>query len=127
MSDNTTKNSIAIQQVLVKVSVSDVAVATNWYVRNLGFKVESTYSDTWARLSIQGTGTEYGLSKDGHTGDSGAQVTTFIVPDIAAARNQLIANGVDVGPIEDPGDGVQQAFFKDLNGNSLGIRQNSPN
>ncbi len=127
MSENTTKNPITIQQVLVKVSVRDVVVAKNWYVQNLGFKVESTYSDTWVRLSIPPTSTEYGLSKDGQTGDSGAQVTTFIVPDIVAARNQLIANRVNVGPIENPGDGVQQAFFKDLDGNGLGIRQNPPN
>ena len=109
---------------LLKVSVSDIVVASKWYSDKLGFTEIFSYEDIWTRMTIPGyTAITYGLSKDGHPTNSGGQVTTFIVSDIATAKKELEDKGVDVGPIENPGNGIQLAFFKDLDGNSLGLRQ----
>ena len=48
-------------------------------------------------------------------------VSTFVIADIVAVRNALLAQGIGVGPIV----GVLLCFFKDQEGNSLGLRQNS--
>ncbi|AOJ05052.1 hypothetical protein WS70_25335 [Burkholderia mayonis] len=49
---------------------------------------------------------------------------TFVVNDIDGARQQLIENKVPVDNISDVGDGVKLCFFKDPDGNLLGLRQN---
>lgn len=109
---------------LIKVSVADVNTASTWYQEKLGFVQIFPYEDIWVRMSIPGyEHVSYGLSKDSNPTNSGGEVTTLVVPDIEAARTELIAKGVTVGPIENPGAGVKLAFFKDPDGNSLGLRQ----
>lgn len=114
---------INIQGVLVKVSVQNVQLASQWYSEKLGFQEIFKFGDTWARLAIPNNSVTIGLSKDGHPTNSGGEVTTFIVPDIKTAKLDLESKGVTVGPIEDAGAGVYLAFFNDLDGNSLGLRQ----
>ena len=43
----------------------------------------------------------------------------LVVDDIELARSELLARGVDVGPVEDVGGGVLYAPFADPDGNTL--------
>lgn len=111
---------------LIKVSVSDLNESVKWYQTKLGFTSIFQYEDIWCRMAIPGyTAITFGLSKDDHETSSGGEVTTFIVSDIVTTKADLEAKGVSVGPIENPGADVKLAFFKDLDGNSLGLRQES--
>jgi lactoylglutathione lyase len=65
-----------------------------------------------------------GLFEDPTAVGTGGCVPIFVVRDVVSDRNNLIALGVEVSPIEAAGDGVQLAFFKDPDGNTLAIRQN---
>ena len=113
---------------LIKVSVADVKKASEWYQDKLGFTVLFQYEAIWVRMAIPGySNVTYGLSNDSHPKNSGGEVTTLIVSDIVSAKAALEAKGVTVGPIEEPGAAVKLAFFSDLDGNSLGLRQEPTN
>jgi uncharacterized glyoxalase superfamily protein PhnB len=47
----------------------------------------------------------------------------LVVQDIDDARQALVANGVDVGEIDDQGGGVKYASFKDPEGNSWALQE----
>jgi predicted enzyme related to lactoylglutathione lyase len=47
----------------------------------------------------------------------------LVVRNIDDARQALIANGVDVGEIDDQGGGVKYASFKDPEGNSWALQE----
>jgi predicted enzyme related to lactoylglutathione lyase len=47
----------------------------------------------------------------------------LVVKDIDDARQALVANGVDVGEIDDQGGGVKYASFKDPEGNSWALQE----
>lgn len=47
----------------------------------------------------------------------------LVVDDIEAARDSLLATGVDVSPISDLGGGVRYAYFSDPDGNSWALQQ----
>jgi predicted enzyme related to lactoylglutathione lyase len=47
----------------------------------------------------------------------------LVVKDIDDARRDLIANGVEVGEIDDQGGGVKYASFKDPEGNSWALQE----
>lgn len=112
------------QSLLIKVSVADVSNASKWYQEKLGFVEIFKYENIWARMSIPGyTNITYGLSSDNHPTNSGGEVTTLIVPNVVIAKAELEEKGVTVGPVIEPGAGVKLAFFSDLDGNSLGLRQ----
>lgn len=113
-----------IKSLLIKVSVDNVQTASQWYQDKLGFVETFTFGNIWVRMSIpDNEHTTYGLSKDDGPTNSGGQVTTFVVENIEQARQGLIDNGVPVGPIENPGAGIKLAFFNDLDGNSLSLRE----
>ena len=118
-------SSIGEYAVVAKVNVSNIQASLAWYVEKLGMQPAGAETATWAQLAFPGhTGFTVGLNLDaGHVGSGGAN-TTFVVRNIEAARNELISKGVDVSPISQPGDGVSLAFFKDPDGNELGLRQN---
>jgi predicted enzyme related to lactoylglutathione lyase len=46
-----------------------------------------------------------------------------VVDDIEKARVELVARGVDVGPVEDVGGGVRYAGFSDPDGNTLTLQE----
>lgn len=110
----------------LKVDVSDLDASISWYEEKLGFKLDPRFrTQTWAQVSIPDIpNTSIGLNLNPEGVGTGGGVTTFVVGNIKAVRNVLIDRGVSVGPIEEPGEGVKLAFFKDLDGNSLGLRQN---
>lgn len=112
---------------VAKVDVSDLDASTDWYERKLGLMLDERYSTpTWRQFGLPGISrTAIGLNLTPAGVGSRGAVSTFVLVDIAAARKALIAQGVAVGPIVDVGHGVLLCFFKDPDGNSLGLRQNS--
>lgn len=112
--------------VVSKVDVRDLSVGHSFYEAKLGFVLDPRFStETWRQYNAPGIrGFALGLNLSSNGGGSGSQATTVVVSNIEVARNALISLGVDVGPIEDAGKGVRLAFFKDPDGNALGLRQN---
>ncbi len=110
----------------LKVDVSDLTASINWYEEKLGFKKLDLFpTKTWAQLAIPDIdNASIGLYVNPERVGTGGAVTTFVVDDIKTARQALIDKGVSVGEIQEAGEGVKLAFFKDLDGNSLGLRQN---
>jgi glyoxylase I family protein len=113
---------------VAKVDVSDLDASAKWYESKLGLIPDPRYNTpTWRQFNLPGIPlTAIGLNLNPAGVGSGGAVSTFIVDNIEAARKNLIAQGVQVGSIVDVGHGVLLCFFKDPDGNSLGLRQNSP-
>ena len=111
-----------------KVDVSDLDASANWYTSKLGLIPDPRYNTpTWRQFNLPGIPLiAIGLNRNAAGVGSGGAGSTFVVNDVAAARESLIEQGVPVGPITDVGGGVLLCFFKDPDGNSLGLRQNSP-
>ena len=110
-----------------KVDVSNLADSVSWYTDKLGMTVDTRFRvpGSWEQLNFPNIPRmALGLNNNASGVGTGGQVTTIVVTDIVATRDDLMAKGVEVGPIEEPGDGVQLAFFKDPDENQLGLRQN---
>ncbi len=114
--------------VVSKISVSDINTSVKWYSEKLGCEVNKkvTQDPAWRQLILPNISTviQIGLYQSQKVG-TGSGVLTLVVKDIESARNDLIAKGVTVSPISDVGQGVSLAFFNDLDGNQLGLRQNT--
>jgi glyoxylase I family protein len=113
---------------VAKVDVSDLNASTDWYQGKLGLMLDERYSTpTWRQFTLPDLpSTAIGCNLNAGGVGSGGAVSTFVVVDIETARNNLLAQGIDVGAIVDVGDGVLLCFFKDPDGNALGLRQNAP-
>lgn len=131
---------------VVKLSCSDIKASRQFYTTVLSFTVDERYTlnsdgnfgpSSYIQLNMPGIGRDIaiGLYKD-IDGPFPVQAPdtvpgtapTFVVADIAAMRNSLIAKGVKVGEIisntSDDGHTDQFAFFQDPDNNTLVIRQN---
>ncbi|HXA16680.1 MAG TPA: VOC family protein [Thermoanaerobaculia bacterium] len=112
---------------VVKLNVTDVDSSVKWYAANLQLVHDPRYDvpGWWAQLNVpEMRCLAFGLNKG--VPQPGSDTPTFVVPNIAKARDRLVALGVPVTPIQTVPPGVQLAFFKDPDGNQLGLRQNPP-
>jgi len=50
----------------------------------------------------------------------------LVVPDIRAARAELVARGVEVTEVQDLGGGISMAYFDDPDGNSWAVQHIAP-
>jgi glyoxalase/bleomycin resistance protein/dioxygenase superfamily protein len=57
------------------------------------------------------------------TAPGSVQGLHLVVPDIHAARAQLLERGVEVSAIQELGPGVFYVFFKDPDGNGWAVQQ----
>jgi hypothetical protein len=128
----TLKNIIGPYALVFKENSPNVPNSVKWYESKLQLVPDPRYNvppgtgEIWSQLNItELENVAVGLSK-GAVG-AGSSVLTFVVPDIAASRDKLIAHGVPVKPIEDVGLGVLLAFFEDDAKNPLCLRQNPKN
>ncbi|MEH2421800.1 MAG: VOC family protein [Nostoc sp.] len=121
----TLKNSFGEYSFVSKVDVTNLEASVEWYKDKLGLVPESKYdTPNWRQFSIPDIGRfAIGLNLSNSV-KTGSAVSTFVVDNIVAARQNLIEKGVEVGPITDVGHGVQLSVFKDIDGNLLGLRQN---
>ena len=124
---------------VVVVPVSDVDRAKAFYAEKLGFNVDhdTVVGDGMriVQLTPPGSGCSVvigeGVVPDMAPGSlKGLQL---VVPDIRAAREQLLERGVDVGEVQvlgenprpqpDPLDNVGFVFFRDPDGNAWAVQQ----
>jgi predicted enzyme related to lactoylglutathione lyase len=109
------------------VHVEDVERSITFYY-HLGFIVASVYkyrgTSVWAELRSEGA--ELMVSTDGDSIDPAGQGVLFYLysDDLAALREQLLANGIHVGEIEDGTPGPsQQMRLSDPDGYVLMVAQ----
>jgi catechol 2,3-dioxygenase-like lactoylglutathione lyase family enzyme len=124
---------------VVIVPVSDVDRAKAFYADQLGFAVDHdtkiSEGNRIVQLTPPGSGCSIvvgeGVVPNMEPGSlKGLQL---VVPDLRAARNQLLERGVDVSEIQvlgesptaqpDPLDNVGFVFFSDPDGNGWGVQQ----
>lgn len=124
---------------VVVVPVSDVDRAKAFYADRLGFNVDhdTVISDDVriVQLTPPGSGCSIVIGK-GAVPDvppGSLKGLQLVVPDLEAARAQLVERGVDVSeiqvlgenprPVPDPLDNVGFVFFNDPDGNGWGVQQ----
>ena len=118
---------------LVPIPVSDVDRAKAFYTEKVGFNVDlDVDADRDHRVSgvmrvVQLTPPGSACSIAFGTGivdtpPGSVQGLHLVVPDINAARSQLVERGVEVGEVQDLG-GVLYASFKDPDGNGWALQQ----
>ena len=114
--------------IVARVNVPYVEDGIEWYEKKLGLKNDPNFyvEGIWAQLNFPGISNfALGLSVGIPNPDPPeVYVTTIVVDDIERAHKELKKAGVNIGDIQDVGKGVKLAFFTDLVGNSLGLRQN---
>jgi lactoylglutathione lyase len=113
---------------VAKVDVSDLNISFQWYSTKLGLTPDPRYNTkTWMQINLPGIpNVAIGLNLSPTGTGTGGAVSTFVVQNINTARNGLLEQGVNVGPIIEASFNVLLCFFKDPDGNMLGLRQNLP-
>ena len=116
---------------LVPIPVTDVDRAKTFYAEQLGFvedvDVRPAEGVRVVQLTPPGSACSIGLGTglpayDGR--NAGAiRGLHLVVPDIEAARAELVGRGVDVDPVEDVGGGVRYAGFSDPDGNTWTLQE----
>jgi glyoxylase I family protein len=110
---------------VAKINVADLEESASWYEKCLGFERNRSFdTESWTQMRTHVDSVEIGLFKSTPSG-TGKGVLTIVVNNIEEARQSLINAGVDVKPIQQPSPKVKFASFQDLDGNSLGLRQNT--
>ncbi|WP_411129661.1 VOC family protein [Streptomyces sp. x-19] len=125
---------------LVPIPVSDVERAKRFYSEQVGFAVDLDLRlDDGARI-VQLTPPGSGCSIVLGVGDGvtpvrpgSVQGVQLVVPDVAAARGELLARGVPVGPVQHVADGALTdgpggawnsfVYFNDPDGNGWAVQQ----
>ena len=105
---------------LLQVPVRDVDRAIAFYAERLGFDLDVDVRPApdvrFVQLTPPGSACSISLVADGDQPPGSLRALHLVVADIEAARDALVAKGVDVQPIVDHG-GVQWAYFADPDGN----------
>jgi predicted enzyme related to lactoylglutathione lyase len=115
---------------LVAVPVSDVDRAKDFYTRQVGFNADHdhTVSDDirFVQLTPPGSACSIALGKGVIDAEPGSvKGLQMVVDDVAAARVQLIENGVDASEVQDFPWGLF-VFFSDPDGNGWALQQMKP-
>ena len=117
---------------VVVVPVTDVDRAKAFYVDQLGFHLDVDVQPTETMRVVQMTppgstcSVTIGPSIIGPDAPRGPSASLqLVVNDIKAAREQLLANGVEVSDLQvlDPRDGGTFVFFADPDGNNWAIQE----
>lgn len=116
---------------LVHIPVSDVDRAKAFYTEKIGFNADHDHTVNeqirFVQLTPPGSACSIaigtGLGSDAAPGSvQGMQV---VVPDVAAARTELLERGVEVGEVQDFPWG-SFIFFSDPDGNRWALQQGRP-
>lgn len=114
--------------IVARVNVPYVEEAIEWYETHLGLKNHDDFhvEGVWAQLNFPGIenfalGLSVGIP---NPNPPEVYVTTIVVDNIESAAEELKKAGVNIGDIMEVGKGVKLAYFTDLVGNSLALRQN---
>ena len=112
---------------LVPLPVSDVDRAKAFYAEKVGFNVDLDHRGNEAFRVVQLTppgsacSIAFGIGIV-ETPPGSVRGLHLVVPDINAARSQLLERGVEVGEVQDLG-GVLYAPFRDPDGNGWTLQQ----
>jgi predicted enzyme related to lactoylglutathione lyase len=115
---------------LIPLPVSDVDRAIAFYADRLGFTkdfdVQPSEGVRVVQLTPEGSGCSigFGTGLEVYRGEPGTvRGVHLVVEDIAEARAELLARGVEVGEIHDFGGGVRGADFSDPDGNGFELQE----
>jgi predicted enzyme related to lactoylglutathione lyase len=115
---------------LIGVPVSDVDRAKSFYTEKVGFNADHDHrvSDElrFVQLTPPGSACSIALGEGAVQGEPGSiKGLQLVVADIAAARAELTARGVDVSEVQDFPWG-SFVFFSDPDGNGWAVQQVPP-
>ncbi len=113
---------------LVPLPVTDVDRAKAFYADRLGFvpDVDVTPADGVRVVQLTPPGSACSIAIGTGLVDSAPgslKGLQLVVPDIEAARAELVGRGVEVDPVVDVGRGVKYAGFRDPDGNLLLLQE----
>ena len=115
---------------LVPLPVADVDRAKAFYVEKVGFKLDHDVVNGAMRvvqLTPPGSACSIvfgtGIVK---TAPGSVQGLHLVVPDLQAARAELVERGVDVSEVKDFGGGISFVFFKDPDANGWAVQHIAP-
>ena len=115
---------------LVPVPVSDIDRAKAFYVDQLGFHedVDVRPTDSVRVVQLTPPSSECSIVLGAGLPQIAMEPGSIrglhlVVKDVAEARDALIANGVQVGEIDDQGQGVKYAGFTDPDGNGWTLQE----
>lgn len=112
---------------LVSVPVSDVDRAKAFYTDKAGFVADHDYQVSeelrFVQLTPPGSACSIAIGSGMDQGEPGSvRGLQVVVPDVAAARDELLARGVEVSDLQDFPWGIF-AFFDDPDGNSWALQE----
>jgi predicted enzyme related to lactoylglutathione lyase len=115
---------------LVPIPVSDFDRAKAFYVEQLGFvedvDVRPADGVRVVQLTPPGSACSIGMGTGLPAYDATPgtiRALHLVVADIEQARAELVARGVEVGPVQDVGGGVRYAGFSDPDGNGMTLQE----
>ncbi|WP_329483827.1 VOC family protein [Kribbella sp. NBC_01484] len=112
---------------LVSVPVSDVDRAKAFYTDKVGFVADHDHRVTdelrFVQLTPPGSACSIAIGSGMDQSEPGSvRGLQIVVPDVAAARDALLARGVEVSDLQEFPWGLF-AFFRDPDGNSWALQQ----
>jgi len=115
---------------LVPLPVADVERAKSFYMDKVGFNLDHDVRNGELRvvqLTPPGSACSIVIGKGiVNTPPGSVKLLHLVVPDIRAARAELVARGVEVTEVQDFGGGITMAFFDDPDGNSWAVQHIAP-
>jgi hypothetical protein len=100
--------------------VADIGAARSFYTRMMGREPDLVPNDVEACWTVTDTGWIYVLEDAERAGTS---LATVLVDDLPGHVAQLDARGIEHGPVEPNGAGVQTLWVTDPDGNRLQFGQ----
>ena len=114
---------------LVSIPVSDVDRAKNFYTEKAGFHADHDHkiSDTlrFVQLTPPGSACSIAIGVGITDAPLGSAQVQVVVPDVHAARAELLRRGVEVGDVQEFPWG-SFVFFRDPDGNKWAVQQLPP-
>jgi catechol 2,3-dioxygenase-like lactoylglutathione lyase family enzyme len=115
---------------VVQVPVADVDAAKSFYIDRLGFAldhdVEYIPGMRVVQLTPPGSATSIVIGTGMNSMTPGSlEGLQLVVPDMAAARAELLGRGAGISEVQDMG-GIAFAFFSDPDGNRWVIQESTP-
>ena len=115
---------------LVPLPVADVERAKAFYMDKVGFNLDHDVRNGELRvvqLTPPGSACSIVIGKGiVNTPPGSVKLLHLVVPDIRAARAELVARGVEVTEVQDLGGGISMAYFDDPDGNSWAVQHIAP-
>ena len=124
------ENQVKMKLELMQIPVTDIDRAKTFYVEKVGFTIDVDVRPTDTMRIVQltppGSACSIGLwagLPNMEMQPGSAKGLHLVVGDINEAREALIGRGVEVGDVEEHGQGVKYAGFSDPDGNTWTLQE----